>query len=254
MTFANKTVLITGGSSGIGLGLAIRFLSAGSDVLITGRDKNKLEKVKADFPKINVFKNDLENQTEREKLSSYIIENFPELDILINNAGIQRRISLAEDNANWQERQSEIDILLSAPIHLNHLLIPLLLKGNKNSLIVNVTSGAAYIPMPFAPIYSACKAALHSYTLNLRYSLSRTNCRVVELIPPAVQTTLGGAAPHGVPLNEFCDSVFTELSDDGQTDTGFDFTDNLTFELMGKSQKDVFENNATMFPVKLYME
>jgi uncharacterized oxidoreductase len=135
---------------------------------------------------------------------------------------------------------------------LNHLLIPLLIRENKNSLIVNVTSGMAYTPLPFAPVYSACKAALHSYTMNLRYSLSKTNCRVVELIPPAVQTSLGGAVPHGVPLNEFCDSVFAELSDDGKTDIGFDFTDNLTFELMGKPQKEVFENNANRFPVKLY--
>jgi uncharacterized oxidoreductase len=254
MTFKNKSVLITGGSNGIGFGLAKRFMMAGSNVLITGRDENRLKKIKTDFPKINIFKNDLKIHTEREELSNYIVNNFSDLDILINNAGIQRRISLAEDNAVWQERQSEIDILLSAPIHLNHLLIPLLIKGNKNSLIVNVTSGGAYIPMPFAPIYCACKVALHSYTVNLRYSLSKTNCRVVELIPPAVQTSLGGATPHGVPLDEFCDAVFTGLSDDKKIDIGFGFTDNITFELMGKPQKEVFENNAKRFPVKFYTE
>jgi len=89
-------------------------------------------------------------------------------------------------NATWIERQVEIDILLSGPVHLNHLLIPLLLAVNKKALIVNVTSGGAYIPQAFAPMYSACKAALHHYTMTLRHALSATQCKVAELIPPAI--------------------------------------------------------------------
>lgn len=137
---------------------------------------------------------------------------MPDLNILINNAGIQRRISLASDQAEWAERQVEIDILLSAPIHMNYLLIPLLLGADKSGLIVNVTSGGAYIPQVFAPVYSACKAALHSYTMTLRHSLVNTSCRVTEIIPPAVQTALAGPGlNHGVPLDEFCDTVFAAL-------------------------------------------
>src|SRR6202012_4002762 len=129
---------------------------------------------------------------------TYIRENMPDITILINNAGIQRRIGLAADTASWTERQAEIDILLSAPIHLNHLLIPILLSHGQPSLIVNVTSGGAFIPQVFAPVYSACKAALHSYTMPLRHSLKNTTCRVIELIPPAVQTALAGPGQnHG---------------------------------------------------------
>ena len=254
MNFKNKQVLITGGNKGIGLGLAQRFLAAGSNVLITGRNAADLKKIKTEFPKINIYINDISIPEERIKLAEYVQDTFPDIDILINNAGIQRRVPLAEETADWQTQQNEIDILLAAPIHLCHLLIPLLIKGNKDSLIVNVTSGGAYIPQIFAPVYSACKAALHSYTMNLRYALSKTNCRVVELAPPAVQTDLGGIGIHhfGAPLNEFCDKVFAELSDDDRTEIGFGHTDGLYFQIKGKPQQRLFEINTTVMPVKIY--
>jgi NAD(P)-dependent dehydrogenase (short-subunit alcohol dehydrogenase family) len=101
---------------------------------------------------------------ERHALASHVESHLPDLDVLINNAGIQRRVSLASDTVAWPERQAEIDILLSAPVHLNHLLIPLILRSNEPGMIVNVTSGAAFVPQVFAPLYSASKAALHNYT------------------------------------------------------------------------------------------
>jgi short-subunit dehydrogenase involved in D-alanine esterification of teichoic acids len=116
---------------------------------------------------------------------------LPGFNVVINNAGIQRRVSLASDTAPWSERQAEIDILLAAPVHLNHLLIPLMLRSKQPALIVNVTSGGAFVPQVFAPVYSACKAALHSYTVTPRHALQGTWLRVVELVPPAVQTGLG---------------------------------------------------------------
>ena len=254
MNFKNKKVLITGGNKGIGWGLAKRFLAAGSKVLVTGRDTVALKKVKAEFPKIKTYKNDISSPKERIRLSKYVQKTFSDIDVLINNAGIQRRVPLAEDAAEWEVRQNEIDILFAAPVHLNHLLIPLLLRGNKESLIVNVTSGGAFIPQPFAPVYSACKAAMHSYTMNVRYALSETNCRVVELAPPAVQTDLGGAGIHhfGAQLDEFCDKVFAELSDNNKTEIGFGHTDGLYFQIKGKPQQRVFDASATQIAVKIY--
>jgi len=123
---------------------------------------------------LHAFRNDVSRPDERLRLAEYIKSQFPNLNIVINNAGIQRRIALAADNAPWVERQAEIDTLLAAPIHLNHLLIPLMLKHGRSGSIINVTSGGALVPQVFAPIYSACKAALHSYTLTLKHALNPT--------------------------------------------------------------------------------
>jgi uncharacterized oxidoreductase len=115
-------VLITGGSEGIGRGLAARFLKAGHRVMVTGRDELKLQQAASELPGLEIFANDIGSATEREVLAQYIERVMPGLDVLINNAGIQRRISLAADYADWTARQTEIDILFSGPAHLNHLL------------------------------------------------------------------------------------------------------------------------------------
>jgi uncharacterized oxidoreductase len=253
MNLQDANILITGGSEGIGLGLASRFLTAGSKVLVTGRNSKKLEKATHDFPGLLTFISDISIPEQRESLADYVRKTMPNMNVLINNAGIQRRVSLASDNATWTERQSEINTLLSGPIHLNHLLIPLILSHGKPSLIINVTSGGAYIPQVFAPVYSACKAALHSYTMTLRHALENTMCRVVELAPPAIQTTLAGIEiKHGAPLNEFCDKVFPELIKDGVTVVGFGPTNNLIPELSGKPLDTVFKASASRFPVETY--
>jgi uncharacterized oxidoreductase len=253
MNLEEVNVLITGGSEGIGLGLASRFLAAGCKVLVTGRNPKKLEKAAYDFPGLLTFVSDISTPEQRESLAEYVLKTMPGMNVLINNAGIQRRVSLASDNASWTERQAEIDTLLSGPIHLNHLLVPLILSHGKPSLIINVTSGGAYIPQVFAPVYSACKAALHSYTMTLRHALENTTCRVVELVPPAIQTTLAGVEiKHGAPLNDFCDKVFPKLIKDGITVVGFGPTDNLIPELSGKPLDTLFKASASRFPVETY--
>lgn len=246
-------VLITGGSHGIGLGLAKRFIAAGSKVLITGRNSEKLANAAAALPGLQTFVNNVGSLPDREVLAKHVQENMPDINIIINNAGIQRRISLAADTADWSERQAEIDILLSAPVHLNHLLIPLLLTNGNPSLIVNVTSGGAYIPQVFAPVYSACKAALHSYTVTLRQALANTACSVVELIPPAVQTGLAGPGNiHGALLDDFCDDVFPKLTDAHFNAIGFGPTANLIPELSGKPVEMLFEAGLVRTAVKVY--
>ena len=180
---------------------------------------------------------------------------MPEINYVINNAGIQRRISLAADTAAWPERQAEIDILLSGPVHLNHLLVPIILARGGPATIVNVTSGGAYIPQPFAPLYSACKAALHSYTVNLRFALAGTGCRVVELIPPAVRTALAGPdAAHGAPLDQFADTVFKILIEDEQLEIGYGPTAADQFNEPKRLYKILFEQLADRFEVSTYSQ
>jgi uncharacterized oxidoreductase len=187
-SLAHAQVLITGGGSGIGLGLAQRYLAAGARVCITGRNRERLEEVARAVPGLTFIVSDIADPDAREQLAGQVREVLPQLNVLINNAGVQRRVSLAAEDASWPAKQNEIDTLLSGPVHLTQLLIPLLLAHGEPAAIVNVTSGGAYVPQPFAPLYSACKAALHSYTVNLRHALQHTACRVIELIPPAINT------------------------------------------------------------------
>lgn len=253
MDLRGSKVLITGGSDGIGKRLAERFVRAGSRIIITGRHKEKLQKAASEIGNVEIFVNDIGDPREREKLAAYVKQTMPGLNILINNAGIQRRVALAADASPWDERQAEIDILLSAPIHLNHLLIPTILLHKQPSLIVNVTSGGAYIPQVFAPVYSACKAALHSYTVTLRHSLAETNCRVAELVPPAVQTGLaGGNNTHGVPVNAFADAVFRRLFIEDNIEAGFGPTENISVRVSGKPLTELFDASAHRSPVQTY--
>jgi uncharacterized oxidoreductase len=245
-------VLITGGSEGIGRGLAERFLKAGSTVLVTGRSTEKLKRVASELPGLRTLVNDISKPEGRVELAEYVASTCPKLNVLINNAGIQRRIALAADTASWQERQVEIDTLLSGPVHLNSLLIPLMLKQGTPSRIVNVTSGGAFIPQVFAPIYSACKAALHSYTVTLRHALAGTSIGVLELIPPAVQTALAGpGATHGAPLDAFCDQVFSAFQSGSET-IGFGPTDTPQFKQLLEAVEPMFQASAGRFPVATY--
>jgi uncharacterized oxidoreductase len=220
-------------------------------VLVTGRSEDKLARVASALPGLQTFINDISLSAERERLALHIREAMPGLNILINNAGIQRRVSLAADTAPWSERQIEIDTLLGAPVHLNHLLVPVILAHGGPGMIVNITSGGAYIPQPFAPVYSACKAALHSCTMNLRFALANTPCSVVEIIPPAIRTALAGpGATHGAPLEEFCDAVFRALSDSDATEIGFGATAGHAIEERLNLDRKLFEGFSGRFPVK----
>lgn len=251
--FNDTDVLITGGSDGIGLGLAKRFLAEGANVLITGRSEDKLSRARASAPGVRTFVNNIGVAEEREKLARHMQENLPRLNVIINNAGIQRRISLAEDMAPWAERQGEIDVLFSAPVHLNHLLIPLVLRHGRPSLIANVSSGGAIIPQPFAPVYSASKAAMHSYTTNLRFALSNTAIRVIEIIPPAVRTGLMAAGVmHGADLDEFCDSVFSTLRTGQADEIGFGPTEGPLIRQRLALDRDLFDSVSGRSPVRQY--
>jgi uncharacterized oxidoreductase len=219
---SSNTVLITGGASGIGLALAERFLHAGNQVVVCGRREDKLREAQARHPGLQVRTCDVAGARERVALFEWATREFPTLNVLVNNAGIQRRIRLAAgpqqsggpgpNKDDWEQTREEIAINLEAPIHLSTLFIPHLVK-QRRPVIMNVTSGLAFAPLVVAPVYSATKAALRSFTLSLRRQLAKTPVEVVEIIPPAVKTDLGGPGLHnfGVPLEEFADAVFARL-------------------------------------------
>lgn len=211
MQLASNSVLITGGASGIGFALAERFLRAGSDVLICGRRHDRLLAVQDKHPQIKIRVCDVAKPSDRLALFEWAVRECPGLNVLVNNAGIQRHSQLTKPEA-WEDVHQEIAINFEAPIHLSRLFVPHLLK-QAHSVLVNVTSGLAFIPRAEVPIYSATKAALRSFTLSLRHQLAPTPIQVVEIVPPAVNTDLGGPGLHtfGVPLDELADAVMAGL-------------------------------------------
>ncbi|HEX8328055.1 MAG TPA: SDR family oxidoreductase [Hymenobacter sp.] len=220
MNLSNNTVLLTGGASGIGLALAVRFLQAGSQVIVIGRRADKLAEAQQQHPGLITRECDVADAAARTELVRWATAEYPGLNVLVNNAGIQHRVQLAED-ADWEERRQEIVINVEAPIHLAMLLIPHL-RQQATPAIINVTSGLSFAPAAFVPIYSATKAALHSFTLSLRHQLKPTGISVLEIVPPAVNTDLGGPGLHtfGANVDEFADSVMARLAA-GEEEVGF---------------------------------
>lgn len=188
MKLQQRTILITGGTSGIGLELATQLLQRGNTVIVTGRDSKKLESLKRSFPAIHVFQSDVSDPTAIAALHDAVLAQFPALDTLINNAGIMRNLNLNHDR-DLLDVTREIEINLSGPVRMVQQFLRHL-KTRKQALIVNVSSGLAFIPFPISPVYSATKAAMHSFSQSLRVQLDGTGVTVVELAPPAVETPL----------------------------------------------------------------
>ena len=193
MKLEQRTILITGGSSGMGLELAKQLLERGNTVIITGRDAAKLERVKRDLPGVHTFASDVSDPAAIAALYDSVVAAFPKLDTLINNAGIMR-IQKFSQGKGLDDITQEIDICLSGPIRMIKQFLPHL-KTRSGALIVNVSSGSALIPFPVSPVYSAAKAALHSFTQSLRVQMERTGVSIVELIPPGVETPLYRSEP-----------------------------------------------------------
>jgi uncharacterized oxidoreductase len=188
MKLAKRTVLITGGSSGIGLELAKQLLERDNVVIITGRDQDKLDAATRALPCVHTFKSDVSDPEAIAALHDRVIARFPALDTLINNAGIMRNLSLHQAR-DLNDITREIEINLGGPIRMVQQFLPHL-KTRSGALIVNVSSGLAFVPFPISPIYSATKAAIHSFTQSLRVQLAGTGVTAVELAPPAVETPL----------------------------------------------------------------
>lgn len=188
MKLTNRTVLITGGTSGIGLELARQLLARGNVVIVTGRDQQRLDAAKRALPAVHTVRSDVSDADAIAALHATVLVQFPALDTLVNNAGIMRNLDLTANRA-LDDVTREIEINLSGPVRMVQQFLPHL-KTRKGALIVNVSSGLAFVPLPIAPVYSATKAALHAYTQSLRVQLDGTGVRVVELAPPGVETPL----------------------------------------------------------------
>ena len=188
MRLSGRTILITGGSSGIGLALARLLLTRGNTVLITGRDPAKLAAVTRELPGAETYQSDVSDPLHVARLHEQVMARHPQLDTLINNAGIMRNLRLGAAR-DLSDITHEIDVNLSGPIRMVQQFLPAL-SAQKNALIINVSSGLAFVPLPISPVYSATKAAMHSYTKCLREQLRGTGITVVELAPPPVETPL----------------------------------------------------------------
>ncbi len=212
MELSGNTALVTGGATGIGLAIARRLLAAGSRVIVCGRREEALRAAAAAHPGLVTRVCDVASEGEREALAAWVTAEHPELNVLVNNAGVQRRLQLAAGEP-WSDTRQEIAINFDAPVHLTLRLLPHL-RARPDAAVVNVTSGLAFVPLAGVPVYCATKAALRSFTLSLRYQLVGSSVRVVEVIPPAVDTDLGGPGLHtfGAPLDEFADAVMARLA------------------------------------------
>jgi uncharacterized oxidoreductase len=183
MKIKDNSVLITGGATGIGFALAKALVEEGNEVTICGRRKDKLMEAKNKIPQLRTATCDISKAEEIECLNDLI-----DINILINNAGILRMIDL-KNGLSSVIGESEIETNLVAPIQLSATFIPSLLRY-KESAIINITSGLAFVPMVAAPIYCATKAAMHSFSLSLRHQLRNTVIKVFEVMPPIVDTEL----------------------------------------------------------------
>src|SRR5436305_6599470 len=188
MKLTGRTILITGGSAGIGLAFALKFLELGNDVVVTGRRQAVLDQVKAKYPKLHTVQSDIADPPQIVALATRVKADFPKLDVLMNNAGILLYKNLKSPAADLTGLMAEVNVNVGGVIGTTSALIDVL-KGNEGT-VINVSSGLAFVPLPAAPIYSATKAAIHSYTQSLRFQLEETGVEVIELMPPAVKTDM----------------------------------------------------------------
>ena len=189
MNTQNNTILITGGASGIGRALALSLLEKDNTVIICGRNKSKLKEVLHNHPKLHAITCDITSSEDRDNLLTYIKKDFPKLNMLINNAGIQHNYDFMEQTSHQDLIDEEISINLNSQINLIDMFVEILSHQN-TSCIVNITSALAYVPKQSAPVYCATKAGFHVFTAALRYQLEKTCIKVFEVIPALVDTPM----------------------------------------------------------------
>jgi uncharacterized oxidoreductase len=191
LRLSGNTILITGGATGIGYALAEKLVDAGSVVIICARRRSKLQAAKRHLPSIHVTQCDVAVEADRKSLLKWAATRFPDLNVLVNNAGIQRQVDFASTRISRpiRGRDDEVAINLASQIRLCALFIPTLLK-RETAAILNISSGLAFVPIATMPIYCATKAAIHSFTISLRHQLRHTSIRVFEAVPPTTDTEL----------------------------------------------------------------
>ena len=193
MKLSNRTILVTGGASGIGLAFAAEFIELGNEVIAVGRRREALEAAKARLPTLHILVADVSDLASVRGLAATMAERFPKLDVLMNNAGIMRYHNLARPGDDLVGLTAEVDTNLTGLIRLTAALMGQLTANH--GAVINVGSGLGWVPLPASPIYCATKAAVHSYTISLRLQLREAGVEVVELIPPATDTDFNRDLP-----------------------------------------------------------
>lgn len=222
MKLSDNKILITGGGSGIGLGLTEMFAQEKNNIIIIcGRREDVLEATAAKFPGVITKVCDLSTASERIELYEWIARKHPDLNVLVNNAGIQHWMSISDDDF-FSRAQQEVAINIEGPIHLSKLFAQLPTLRT----IMNVTSGLSFVPLVKVPVYCATKAFMHSFTLSLRQMLKASHIEVIEIIPPALNTDLGGKGLHDFapPVSDFIAAVHDQLKQ-GKSELTFGFSD-----------------------------
>lgn len=189
MNLTNSTILITGGTSGIGLEFVKQFSELGATIIVTGRKAEALQETKKQFPGVHTFQSDVSKADDIKNLYEQVTREFPGLNILINNAGLMRLIDLQDQRLDLENINREIATNLTGTVQMVHQFLPHLVQ-QKSAAIVNVSSGIAFMPYSAAPVYSATKAGVRAYTQALRLQLEDTRVKVFEMIPPGVKTNL----------------------------------------------------------------
>jgi uncharacterized oxidoreductase len=195
MKLTNRTILITGGSAGIGLAFALKFLELGNEVIVTGRRQAVLDQVKAKHPKLHTIGSDVADPSQIASLAAKVKADFPKLDVLVNNAGISRYRNIKTPAADLTELMVEMNINVGGVLRMTSAFIDIL-SANRGTLI-NISSGLAFVPLPCLPIYCATKAAIHSYTQSLRFQLEDSDVEIIEIMPPAVKTDMTADLSEG---------------------------------------------------------
>lgn len=221
MKASGNKILITGGATGIGFGLAERFVNQGNSVIVCGRRQPTLQEARNKIPQLITRQFDLASVRDREELFRWVTEEHPDVNVLVNNAGIQNWMGVLDDNF-YERAKEEIAINIDAPLHLTSLFI----KHKALTTLINISSGLSFVPLIKTPVYSATKAFIHSLTLSLRALLKEKNIEVIEIIPPALNTDLGGKGLHDFapPVNEFIEAIFKQFHE-GKQELTFGFTE-----------------------------
>ena len=222
MNISGNTILVTGGTSGIGRALAVALHEKGNTVIVAGRRESLLQEIRDTYPGMHAVQVDMANLQALDAFAKQVAKDFPQLNVLINNAGIAKHEDYKADTVDLDIPTSTIQTNITGVVHLSALLLPHLRAQSQSTLMVT-TSGLAFVPYPKGPIYGATKAFLHSWLEALRVQLRGTNVEVLELAPPYVQTELGGPQqandPRAMPLDEYTREV-VEILENNTIDKG----------------------------------
>ena len=225
MKITGNTILITGGSTGIGYALAEAFMNRGNEVIVCSRNEENLRKAKEKLPGLHTSRCDLSKPEGCGSLHEWVLSSFPGINVLVNNAGIQRMIDFRRGATDLLRHRAEdggdeIDVNLKAYVYLTAYFVPNLMK-RKEATVINVSSGLGFVPMAITPVYSATKAAVHSFSVSLRHQLRNTSVKVFEIIPPIVDTNLDkgernsrGQTNRGIPPSEVARASLPALQAD----------------------------------------